>query len=508
MLDIKTILFTTFLVNSFLMLVLAAFWKSHRKDFSGIGFWAAGIAMNFVTYGLVISRLWIELWISVIFGNMAAVLGLSLITMGLQTFFETTVKWKIQVFFVALIVVLQSYFLWVEPSLYARILCLSGVVAPQCFYMAWTLQNDVDPKYRPLLRLTQWTYLILGFVFVWRAIGAVPMSADLGLFDGQFVYVASFLMIQILTISAVMSFLIMLYKKQRMELEASHWSLRVYRRELEFHREDLEKQVEEKSRQLYESEKLATVGTLSAGIAHEINNPNQAIALNLSHLQRFWGEICKLVPSQQMRQTKVGALTLQEFAQRMEQNLQQSIEASERIKRIANDLKDYASPHDQVKFEEVNLQQVIQSGLNFSRQFLQNHRCELSLDLPSEAILCQGKFHPLVQVVINLLQNACQAIHHDRGLICIRLRNESDGISLLIEDNGIGFDQRQLAQLTNPFFTTHRAQGGTGLGLYIVAKIIEEHGGRLDFHRLESHITQVQVYLPRSADASIQNYPH
>jgi polar amino acid transport system substrate-binding protein len=173
-------------------------------------------------------------------------------------------------------------------------------------------------------------------------------------------------------------------------------------------------------------------------------------------------------------------------------------EGAQRIKRIVNDLKDFARRDDTGDRTCIDLNSVVQTSLRLVeptiRKATSHCRVHLADDLPQ--IL--GNAQRIEQVVVTLLLNACQALPApDRGITVATAYNRStDNIILTIRDEGVGIAAEHLPRLTDPFFTTKRESGGTGLGLSVSAGIINEHGGQLSFESTPGVGTTVILTLP------------
>jgi polar amino acid transport system substrate-binding protein len=148
----------------------------------------------------------------------------------------------------------------------------------------------------------------------------------------------------------------------------------------------------------------------------------------------------------------------------------------------------------------VDVNQVVRSAVTLTRSRLDKatHRLEVSItdDLPA----VRGSFQRIEQVVVNLILNACDALPSPGRAIRIGTRGgRNDGVELFVEDEGTGMDARTLSRIRDPFFTTKRNSGGTGLGVSISDGIVHEHGGTLDFQSEEGRGTLVTVELPSAS---------
>ncbi|WP_322979743.1 ATP-binding protein [Pseudomonas sp. C11] len=234
------------------------------------------------------------------------------------------------------------------------------------------------------------------------------------------------------------------------------------------------------NRQLLQSEKMAAIGQLAAGVAHEINNPVGFVASNLKTLAGYVQQLLQLVD----QMSEWGGLELQRLKQQFDYDfirddinglLSESTEGVERVKRIISSLRDFSHSSDEV-FVMADLHEGIRSTLN-----VVNNEVKYKAEL-----ICEFAELPLVecipaqinQVVMNLLVNAAQAIEHD-GRIVIHTERCADDVLIQVSDNGCGIAAQHLAQIFDPFFTTKPVGKGTGLGLALSFSIVEKHGGSL-----------------------------
>jgi two-component system NtrC family sensor kinase len=212
------------------------------------------------------------------------------------------------------------------------------------------------------------------------------------------------------------------------------------------------KQTREK---LVANEKLAAIGELTAGIAHEINNPTAVILGNMDLLIDELGDNAKLVE----HETK---LIFQQVY---------------RIRAIINNLLQYSRPEDyQIVCTDVDIRHVINDTLALVQHDLSRRKIALTLDLKS-TLLVDGNHQQFQQVLINLIVNAINA-QDTNGHITIRTRNwRNQGVLMVVRDNGKGISAKALPRIFNPFFT--QTKSGTGLGLYVSSGILNRYGAEI-----------------------------
>ncbi len=231
------------------------------------------------------------------------------------------------------------------------------------------------------------------------------------------------------------------------------------------------------------SSRLAALGELSAGIAHEINNPNGMILLNLPLFRDIFDD---LLPVLDARSAEFGELTLggMSYARIREvapQLLSEMLEGARRIKRIVEDLKNFARQGSSEMSEQVDLNAVVETSVRLLANPIKNATRNFSVSYAAGLPLITGNFQRIEQVVINLIHNACQALtDKDQGIFLHTAHDAARGLIIFrVRDEGGGIAAEHLPQVTDPFFTTKRNEGGTGLGLSISVRIVKEHGGRL-----------------------------
>lgn len=248
------------------------------------------------------------------------------------------------------------------------------------------------------------------------------------------------------------------------------------------------------------SSRLASLGELVAGIAHEINNPNALILLNTSLVRKSCSDAAPILMHHYHTygDFSLGGLKYSEMAQELPHLLAEMQEGAERIRRIVADLKDFARPESSAMKELVGLNEVTMTAVRLSatavRQSTDRFHAAYDPDLPK----FRGNFQKVEQVVVNLLLNACQALPQRDRALTVETGYQPDGqeIWLRVCDEGVGIRPEDLPHITDPFFTTKRDQGGTGLGLSVSARIVRDHGGRLEYQSQPGRGTTALLRLP------------
>ncbi|TCV89647.1 sensor histidine kinase [Sulfurirhabdus autotrophica] len=257
------------------------------------------------------------------------------------------------------------------------------------------------------------------------------------------------------------------------------------------------KMIDSAQRQLYQAEKMASIGQLAAGVAHEINNPIGFIKSNLSAAQSYVKKcrsMADLVKSEGgeklVNAWKTADLdfVLNDF----DALLQESISGSDRVARIVADLKGFSNV-DQAEEESVNLNDNIRSVCNVAANQISS-QAEIVLEL-GELPMLRCFPGQLNQVFLNLLLNAAQAMK-TRGEIRIKTNFSNGKIGIQIADTGSGIPAEALPRIFDPFFTTRDVGQGTGLGLTVSRDVIMAHGGFLEVASEIGVGTTVTIYLP------------
>lgn len=234
------------------------------------------------------------------------------------------------------------------------------------------------------------------------------------------------------------------------------------------------KDLRETQAQLIQSDKMASLGILTAGVAHEINNPLNYISGGLAGLQT-------LLQERQPDEEK-SDLFLNSIGQGIE-----------RISSIVNGLNNFSRDTD--SYEEVcNINEIISNCLVIINNSL-GDRIRLSKNFTTTPLIIYGNAGQLHQVFINVLVNAMQSIFEE-GIISVSTKAGTNEAIIEIADTGCGIEPENISKITDPFFTTKDPGEGTGLGLSITYKIIKNHKGSIDFESEPNKGTVVTILLP------------
>lgn len=265
---------------------------------------------------------------------------------------------------------------------------------------------------------------------------------------------------------------------------------------------ELIKRLEEAHHQLLQSEKMASIGSLAAGVAHEINNPIGFVASNMGTLGAYVEDLFRMIDLyrnellQHNPQPQADAvakdLDLDFLREDVKQLIHENNDGVDRVKRIVQDLKDF-SHVDHGEWVVTCLHKGLDSTLNIvSNEVKYKATVEKKYgDIPD--IYCIGS--QLNQVFMNLLVNAAHAIEHF-GKIVIETGVQGYEVFVRISDNGCGIPKDNLARIFDPFFTTKPVGKGTGLGLSLSYGIVKRHEGRITVDSEPGVGTTFTVWLP------------
>ncbi len=257
-----------------------------------------------------------------------------------------------------------------------------------------------------------------------------------------------------------------------------------------------EKQMEA---QLFQSYKLASIGKLVAGVAHEINNPNTFIRGNVKIIREAFDDIFPYLDK--LNETegplKIARLNYPVFREHIPQLIEDMDHGTDRINKIVLGLRNFAKKDDGLPTDDVDLNELIRNDLRITQKEIKKV-AHVQIDLDNNLPRFKGNRQKMEQVCMNLLTNAAQAIENGQGLVRIETRfdKENDHVILRVSDNGMGMDEKTRKHIFDPFFTTKRNKGGTGLGLSILYGIIEDHKGTIGVESKPGEGTTFTIRIP------------
>ncbi|MBU0483050.1 MAG: peptidylprolyl isomerase [Proteobacteria bacterium] len=290
-------------------------------------------------------------------------------------------------------------------------------------------------------------------------------------------------------------------KRLKMSLASEKKTLEKTHRELE----QLYHELQTTQAQVIQQEKLASIGNLAAGVAHEINNPMGFIASNLSTLGKYALKLTEFIEAQSSVLTSHQDREKIEDIQEKRKNLKidyllndipdliaESLDGADRVKIIVQNLKSFARTDDQ-KPMLADLNACLESTLNIIWNELK-YKCTVKKDY-GDLPLVRCFPQQLNQVFMNLLLNAAQAIE-TQGEIIIQTFSDRSFVHVTITDTGCGIPTENLDKIFEPFFTTKKIGMGTGLGMSIAYDLIKKHNGKIAIQSEIGKGTTFTVSIP------------
>jgi len=267
-------------------------------------------------------------------------------------------------------------------------------------------------------------------------------------------------------------------------------------------------------RKLAQSEKMASLGQLVAGVAHEINTPLSYISSNIDTIKLKLGMVTPVLDNAEALSDTVSDPTREKSAlnnllkeqilafreagpgsrpEKINLLLNDSVEGLQEIKAIVDSLTNF-SHVESAPTQKVDINERVQNALKMCAKVIGKRKVvtKLGKGLPT----VDSVPNQIAQVFTNIITNAAHATHGNEGVITIETTENEGFIETVFKDNGSGIDKQSLNRVLDPFFTTKEVGEGTGLGLSIAHKIIEAHNGELDINSTVNEGTQVTVRLP------------
>ncbi|WP_454876833.1 ATP-binding protein [Pseudomonas farris] len=307
---------------------------------------------------------------------------------------------------------------------------------------------------------------------------------------------------------------------ERASIQMSHLEHLVDQRTAQFKQasEALQREIDERKQlesQLVQSEKLASLGQLAAGVAHEINNPIGFISSNLGTLDGYFKQLQDMLDAYREAENAIGSNEvieqLGQVRERVELDflredipllIKESKEGIGRVGQIVKDLKEFSRVDSNQKWQWTNLQQGIESTLNIVANELKYKADVVKEFQKLPDIECLPS--QINQVIMNLIVNASQAIGPERGTITLRTGLEGETVSIEIVDTGIGIEPDNLQKIFDPFYTTKPVGQGTGLGLSLSYGIVKKHRGDISVRSEVGVGSTFRVELPvRQSKAAV-----
>jgi PAS domain S-box-containing protein len=274
----------------------------------------------------------------------------------------------------------------------------------------------------------------------------------------------------------------------------------------------LQEESDQRLQALVQADKLASLGEVVASVAHEINNPNAFISYNIPLLRESWEFFRPAVKCNSAAdpQWRFNGMSADELCGEMDEMIDDIDASSQRINRVISDLRDFARrDHEDVE-REVQINDVVRKALSIVGPQIRKSFVDFTLDLASELPTIRGHFTKLEQVVTNLVVNASQAVPADkRTYLAIKTERlkHCEGVAIHVQDSGSGIPLDVGELVFEPFFTTRHKQGGTGLGLSVSRRLVDEHRGAISYVSRPGSGTRFSVYLPLGSGKIIELPP-
>ncbi len=257
--------------------------------------------------------------------------------------------------------------------------------------------------------------------------------------------------------------------------------------------------------QLAHTDRMATLGTLAAGVAHEINNPLTYVSVNLQDLLEELPEVQQAARALERDPHAEGATAvLRRFVAGLGERIEEAFEGAARVQAIVSELKHFAREDDGAPRAPVHVLDAVRAATRMARHELR-YRARLVEELDDEVPAVWGHDGRLRQVFLNVLLNAAQAIEPgdvDNNEVRVRVRAAKGHVRVEISDTGCGIPPEHLDRIFDPFFTTKPAGVGSGLGLAICRHLVEEMGGDICVESTQGKGTTVTIQLAAAFEST------
>ena len=253
-------------------------------------------------------------------------------------------------------------------------------------------------------------------------------------------------------------------------------------------------------KQLVQADKMAALGTLVSGVAHEINNPNGLILLSLPTLFKAHYDTTEILDEyyHEHGDFYIAGLPYSRMKQEIPRIFEEVQDSAQRIKRIVVELKDFSRRDDDADKGLIDLNKSLLTAVRLAESIIKKATRCFSVTCGDNLPKIYGNAQRIEQVIVNLILNACQALSGDDRKVQLStcFQAEAGRVIVQLQDEGIGIQPEHLSQLTDPFFTTKRECGGTGLGLSVSDSIVKDHGALLSFESVPGEGTTVTLAFP------------
>lgn len=261
-----------------------------------------------------------------------------------------------------------------------------------------------------------------------------------------------------------------------------------------------EKNMELQRQQLIQADRLKSLGTIVAGVAHEINNPNSFIMFNSQMVKKAWDGVMPALEKyyEENGDFLAGGMPFTRLRASAPRLIDDMLEGSRRINTIVDKLKGFARQGEKEKLAPIDINTVARESVWLLSPLIARSTRKFVTDYAEGLPPVMGDLRGLEQVAVNLITNALHSLTSDECVVKISTRFDTSSNRVVMEvmDNGVGIPAEALGKIMDPFFTTKRNTGGTGLGLSISYGIITEHKGTIVFSSEPGKGTTVTVSIP------------
>lgn len=253
-------------------------------------------------------------------------------------------------------------------------------------------------------------------------------------------------------------------------------------------------------KQLFQSQKMEAMGTLVAGVAHEINNPINLILFNLPLLEKMWQDLIPLLNEHIVKapDKKIGGLPPSFAKQNLSRLISDMEMAANRVAQIVSGLKGFARKSNPAEKWDVQVNKAVRNAVRLAAATAKKSKIAIEMNLTPDLPLLRANLQNLEQIVLNLIINALESIGHDNGRVSIATKfiEKSQSIGIDVTDNGRGVNPAVADNIFDPFVTDRQAAGGTGLGLSVTFNLVKAHQGDIFFQTKSGQGTTFTVVLP------------
>ena len=254
--------------------------------------------------------------------------------------------------------------------------------------------------------------------------------------------------------------------------------------------------------QLLQAQRLEVIGSLVAGIAHEVNNPISTIVMNVPLFERIWRDFRPVLAEYAAThpENKYGGLTYDFLQENLMQLIADMDSSANRVADIIKRLKDFSRQSVYPAEALFSINTAAENASRIAETTFRKSTISLQLNLADSLPMMEGRLQDMEQIILNLILNGSQAIDHDRGVVQITTHSEKDkeNLVLSVSDNGRGIDPSITAKVFDPFVTDSRVDGSVGLGLSVTYNLVKEHRGRITFESRKGVGTTFVLTFPHT----------